>query len=175
MVKGCVGQLWPRRIAACCFGPAIDTIISCTPNPLCLHVPQVQVVVEVRSGRWQEQRQFQLLECTPGTGIAELKQRAEEAAIAAAAPDGNASTKAQGGAGNAGGDGAAAAATPDAAGGQAGSRTAAPRSARPVGELDLIFLGQTCEDSKALRDYAICHDWIRQVAGFVLRPRDWRQ
>ncbi len=52
---------------------------------------QVQVLVEVRSGRWQEKRQFELLECSPDTGIAELKARALAAAAATAdaeaAPD----------------------------------------------------------------------------------------
>lgn len=48
-------------------------------------------MVEVRSGRWQEKRQFELLECSPDTGIAELKARALAAAAATAdaeaAPD----------------------------------------------------------------------------------------
>ena len=38
-------------------------------------------------------------------------------------------------------------------------------------EQELRFLGQTCEDGKRLRDYGVCHDWVAQVAGFVLRPR----
>lgn len=45
------------------------------------------MLVEVRSGRWQEQRQFQLLECSSDTGIGELKRQA----LAAAAADGSGS------------------------------------------------------------------------------------
>lgn len=41
----------------------------------------------MRSGRWQEKRRFELLECTPDTGVAELKQRAVAAAAAADAEE----------------------------------------------------------------------------------------
>lgn len=103
-----------------------------TPPPPSLppcYALQVQVLVEVRSGRWQERRQFELLECTPDTGITELKQQAAAAA------------EAEGGA-----------------------------AAAPVGQQELTFMGQTCQDGKALRDYGVAHDWLAQVAGFVLKP-----
>ena len=98
------------------------------------------MLVEVRSGRWQERRQFELLECSPDTGIAELKLRAAAAAVAAAAAEG---------------EGGSAAAARDLAAFQPG---------------ELSFLGQACEDGKALRDYGVQHDWLAQVAGFVLKP-----
>ena len=92
------------------------------------------MLVEVRSGRWQEKRRFELLECTPDTGVAELKQRA--AAAAAGAEE-----------------------QPDRW-----------QLAQREGPQELTFLGQTCEDGRRLRDYGVSHDWIQQVAGFVLRP-----
>lgn len=47
---------------------------------------------------------------------------------------------------------------------------AAAAAALQAGELELTFMGQACEDGKALRDYGVCHGWIAQAAGFVLRP-----
>lgn len=98
---------------------------------------QVQVLVEVRSGRWQEKREFELLECTPDTGIAELKARALAAAAATADAE----------------------APPD--------RWQLAQRQAPQ---ELTFLGQTCQDSRHLRDYGINQDFIQQVAGFVLSP-----
>jgi hypothetical protein len=112
----------------------------------------VQVLVEVRSGRWQEQRRFELLECTPDTDIANLKQRAAAAAFAAD--------------GAAGGENPAGAS--DAAAAGPGQQQQPQRQQQ---KQELRFLGQTCEDGKRLRDYGVCHDWVAQVAGFVLRPR----
>ena len=94
-------------------------------------------MVEVRSGRWQEKRQFEMVECTPDTGIAELKARALAAAAAAADAE----------------------APPD--------RWQLAQRQAPQ---ELTFLGQTCEDGLQLRDYGVSQDFIRQVAGFVLRP-----
>ena len=119
----------------------------CTLPTLCL---QVQVMVEVRSGRWQERRQFELLECTPDTGIADLKRQALATAAAAAAAE--------------------AAETEGAAAPTSADSRPLPGAAAWE-EQELSFLGQMCEDGKCLRDYGICHAWIAQVAGFVLRPR----
>jgi hypothetical protein len=114
----------------------------------------VQVLVEVRSGRWQEQRLFELLECSPDTDIADLKQRAAAAAFAA-----------EGAAG-----GTSPANASDAAEAAPGQQQQ-PQMRQQQQEQELRFLGQTCEDGKRLRDYGVCHDWVAQVAGFVLRPR----
>ena len=101
---------------------------------------QVQVLVEVRSGRWQEQRRFELLECTPDTGIAALKRQAAEAAVAAAAAGSSS---------------------------EPGSQTSVLQHHQ---QQQLSFMGQRCEDGKVLRDYGVCHDWVAQVTGFVLHP-----
>ncbi|KAL4448608.1 hypothetical protein ABPG75_005827 [Micractinium tetrahymenae] len=121
----------------------------------------VQVMVEVRSGRWHERRQFNLLECTIDTPIAEVKERAE--ALAAAGEglqppfpgpdDPNKPLEA--------------AHEPYVA-----PPPPPPRDPRPLSDLALTFMGQTCENGKALRDYAVCEEWIRQVAGFVLHHKD---
>lgn len=98
---------------------------------------QVQILVEVRSGRWQERKQFELLECEMETGILEVKQRAAGSAAASAAAKGEPPL----------------------------------HPGPPPEEQELVFMGQTCENGKQLRDYGICHDWIKQVGGFVLKPR----
>lgn len=135
-------------------GPLASAIRSVAPV-------QVQVMVEVRSGRWHERRQFNMLDCELDTTIREVKERAE--ALAAA------------------GEGL----QPPFPGPDDSSKPAEapepyvnppppppPRAPRPIPDLTLTFMGQTCEDGRALRDYGICEEWIRQVAGFVLHHKN---
>ncbi|KAK9828972.1 hypothetical protein WJX72_003146 [[Myrmecia] bisecta] len=37
-------------------------------------------------------------------------------------------------------------------------------------EQELVFMGERCEDDKALKDYGICEPFVKQVTGFVVNP-----
>ncbi len=116
-------------------------------------------MVEVRSGRGHERRRFNLLECETGTTIREVKERAEALAAAGEGlqppfPGADDPSKPPG--------------PPEP---YVAPPAPPPREPRPISELALTFMGQTCEDGKALRDYAVCEEFIRQVAGFVLHHK----
>ncbi|KAI3426141.1 hypothetical protein D9Q98_008520 [Chlorella vulgaris] len=100
-------------------------------------MPQVQICVCVKWGRWQEEQHVDVLECEMHTTILELKQRAAEMAAAAAKEKG---------------------------------RPPAPPEPKPEKQ-EMHFMGQICDNTKQLHDYGICHDWIKQVGGFVLKPK----
>ncbi|CAK0738867.1 hypothetical protein CVIRNUC_001104 [Coccomyxa viridis] len=40
----------------------------------------------------------------------------------------------------------------------------------PVEKQELVFQEERCENDKALRDYGISEEFIKQVAGFVVNP-----
>ena len=44
--------------------------------------------------------------------------------------------------------------------------------APPADAQTLVMAGQLCEDGLQLKHYGVCENWIAQVTGFVLNPRD---
>ncbi len=54
-----------------------------------------------------------------------------------------------------------------------GAQVAAQMEGAPAAEeQEIVFAGEHCENGRALKHYGVCENFIVQVAGFYLNPRD---